>query len=125
MPIVANLSKSRKPAVLFEKVCHHILPKNYNISIVLVDSKTIKTLNKKYKGKEKTTDVLSFPISKNMGEIFINLDLIGKIAKTKKCTKKAVTTFLLIHSLLHLRGYKHGSIMENMEKKNIKKNLIV
>ena len=121
MPIVANLSKSRKPSVLFEKICKHILPKNYNISVVLVNNKAIKALNKKYKGNDKTTDVLSFPISKNMGEIFINLDLIDKTAKRKKSTKKTITTFLLIHSLLHLRGYKHGSIMENMEKKMSKK----
>ena len=121
MPIVTNLSKLRKPTISFEVICKHILPKNYDVSVVLVNNKTTKELNKKYRKKNKPTDVLSFPISENMGEIFINLELIDKIAKEKGQTKKTITTFLLIHSLLHLCGHKHGSIMENMERKLSKK----
>ena len=121
MPIVTNLSKLRKPAISFDIICKHILPKNYDISVVLSNNKATKELNKKYRNKNKPTDVLSFPISENMGEIFINLELIDKIAKEKGKTRKTITTFLLIHSLLHLCGHKHGSIMENMEKKLAKK----
>ncbi len=54
----------------FEKIKDDILGKKYELSIVLVGKKRGRTLNKKYRNKDYATDVLSFEISKNSGEIF-------------------------------------------------------
>jgi len=87
-------------------------------SVLLTGSKDIKNLNKKFRKKNKTTDVLSFPfyqkkelkkkIRKNkdiyLGDIILNYYKIQKIKK-----KDFTTEFnkLWIHGLLHLIGHKH------------------
>ena len=121
MQIVTNTTKLRKPSINFEKVCRAILPKKYKISIVFISGSKSKKLNKLYRHKDKSADVLSFPISKDMGEIFIDIENIKRESRSKQTTQKSLACFLLIHGLLHLQGHKHGYIMESMEKKFAKK----
>lgn len=90
----------------FEKIKNAILGKKYELSIVLVGAARIKNLNLKYRNKNKPTNVLSFEIDKNEGEIFIcpkvsQIDLL----------------FLLIHAMLHLKGLVHSSRMERYEQR--------
>ena len=91
--------------------------KKINFSILLTGNKEIKFLNKKFRKKNKTTDVLSFPYyspneTKNrlkkqdniyLGDIALNL---YKITNLKKNFKKEFNK-LWIHGFLHLMGYKH------------------
>lgn len=94
--------------------------KNISVEILLTEGRLMKFLNKRFRGKNKAADVLSFeepkefvsPKSKNrnIGEIYINTRY--KIQDTK---------YLLIHGLLHLFGYDHKKKsdiikMENKEK---------
>ena len=100
-----------------------VLGKKYELSLVVVGDKKIQTLNKEFRKKDYATDVLSFPLSKTSGEIFLNL----KVA-TKKSVKFVMTTtkyfyYVLIHSMLHLKGYEHGTKMEKEEQKYINKFL--
>lgn len=88
------------------------LGKKYDLSVAFVDNQTMKQLNRKYRKKPYPADVLSFPLSKNEGEILIN---------KKYARRKDYVGFLFIHSLLHLKGYKHGAKMELTEKKIVKK----
>ena len=97
-----------------------IFKKNHFLcSLLLSNNKKIKTLNSKFRNKNKSTDVLSFPfyekedlkrlIAKEkiiyLGDIIINLDKI----KNKKDKLKFLIEFnkLWIHGLLHLFGFKH------------------
>jgi rRNA maturation RNase YbeY len=60
--------------------------------------------------------VLSFPLEKNSGEIFINLE---KADKEKADFSEDYATHvgrLFIHGLLHLKGFTHSSKMESKEK---------
>tara|TARA_A100001011_G_scaffold217998_1_gene225923 strand:- start:923 stop:1381 length:459 start_codon:yes stop_codon:yes gene_type:complete len=91
--------------------------KSINFSIRLTGNKEIKILNKKFRKKNKTTDVLSFPyyipsetkdklkINKKiyLGDIVINL---YKIDKTKNKFEKEFNK-LWVHGLVHLLGHKH------------------
>ena len=52
---------------LIEEIKTEILGGNYDLSVAFVDKEKIKELNKRYRNKDKPTDVLSFPISKNSG----------------------------------------------------------
>ncbi|MCX6731545.1 MAG: rRNA maturation RNAse YbeY [Candidatus Parcubacteria bacterium] len=88
----------------WKKIKDKVLGKKYDLSVVVADSRTMKKLNETYRKKKGPANVLSFPLSKDMGEIFIN----------KKANQK---DFLFIHSLLHLKGLKHGKIMEREEQK--------
>ncbi len=97
------------------------------ISINLIDSKEIKNLNKIYRNKDKSTDVLSFPsgnldddfISKikilDLGDIFINLDILDSQAKTIESNKEMEIVFLFMHGSLHLIGYDHLNEIEAEE----------
>lgn len=88
----------------------------------------IKELNKKFRNKEAPTNVLSFPdtafqgIRKNcIGEIIISMDVIEEEVLNSSKSKIDHLIHLLIHSMLHLLGYKHD--LENdailMERKEI------
>ena len=70
-----------------------------------------KKLTKAQLHKTPTSNVLSFPLSKTSGEILI----------CKSAAKPYTPEFLFIHGLLHLKGYKHGGIMEHEEAKLVKK----
>ena len=103
--------------------------KKINFSILLTGNKEIKFLNKKFRKKNKATDVLSFPYYKKtelqnfkkteeiyLGDIILNLQMIQK--------KNFIKNFdrLWIHGFLHLLGYKHYfnkdfNKMNTLEKK--------
>ena len=93
-----------------------ILGKKYSLSIAYVDQKTSKELNKKYRSKNKPTNILSFPLRKDMGEIVLCLDVIKKEAKNFGRTFDQFLGFLVIHGMLHLDGMQHGSTMEEREE---------
>ena len=81
--------------------------KGYELSLVFCGNSLSRKLNRVYRGKDRPTNVLSFPLSKNSGEIFINLSGLGAFGVLE----------LFIHGLLHLKGMAHGRKMEQAEKK--------
>jgi probable rRNA maturation factor len=90
------------------------------ISILFVNDERMRILNSRFRGIDRTTDVLSFPqnefISPNAQRLTPNLvlgDVVISLPKTKKQAEENCLTFhqelkrLLIHGLLHLIGYDH------------------
>ncbi|MBX4199854.1 rRNA maturation RNase YbeY [Candidatus Parcubacteria bacterium] len=108
---ILNTTKSKTPVLDFMSIKNTVLGKSYELSLVFIGDTRSHRLNLSYRGKDKPTDVLSFPLSKASGEIFINL---------KKSARFGVG-FLFIHGILHLKGFEHGVRMENEEKKLLKK----
>ncbi len=98
-----------------------ILGKKYELSLVIVSLSEIRKLNKKYRGINKSTDILSFPLSKNEGEIYINLDMVKQQALKFNKSYENFLGFLFIHGLVHLKGFDHGSTMERIEARFRKK----
>jgi len=87
-------------------------------------------LNKKYKKDNKDTDVLTF-VSKNQNkflgnilycDIFFSIDVIEKYIEKNKINLYEHFNHLLIHSVLHMNGYNHKSLVqfEKMKKEEIK-----
>jgi probable rRNA maturation factor len=66
----------------------------------------MRELNKKYRRKDKATDVLSFQYG-NSGEVAICLKEVKKNAKKFKSTLNKELTRVLIHGILHVLGYSH------------------
>ena len=109
------------------------LKKSIYFTLLLSGEKEIKNLNKKFRNKNKATDVLSFPfytkkelhkrlISEKeiyLGDIIINLNKI----KDKKKSKNFKTEFnnLWIHGLVHLFGHDHKKEKEFLVMKKIEK----
>ncbi|MSU55235.1 MAG: rRNA maturation RNase YbeY [Candidatus Taylorbacteria bacterium] len=101
----------------FELIKETVLGKEYELSLVFVNRSTIKKLNKEHRKIDKATDILSFPLSKSAGEIFINLEESKKEAIKFDREIENFISFLFIHGLVHLEGFDHGSRMEARETK--------
>ena len=102
--------------------------KKYEFSVLLTNNKKMKSLNFKFRKKNKPTDVLSFPFqhegkkSVYIGDIAISFEMVNKRSK--------VSNFFLeldkmwIHGYFHLIGYDHKKIID-FKKMNKKENLVL
>ncbi len=113
---ITNKTKGTLPKVPFEKMKNFALGEKYNLSLVFIGKETSKKLNHKYRGKNKETNILSFPLDKKNGEIFINLKLAHKQKENFDRKLANFVAFLFIHGLTHLKGMQHGSKMEKAEE---------
>ncbi|MFH1598404.1 MAG: rRNA maturation RNase YbeY [Patescibacteria group bacterium] len=93
------------------RVCKKSLSK-YQLSIALVDNRTIRRLNKQYRNKNKITTVLSFSFSEESGEIVLAVPEIRKKSQEEGISFKNNLQRILVHGLLHLCGYHHGNQKE-------------
>jgi probable rRNA maturation factor len=94
-----------------------ILGKDYELSLAFISALKSRQLNKIYRGKNEPTNILSFSLSKKEGEILICKEMAKRDAPKFKKAYKEFLKFLVIHGMLHLKGMKHGSKMEEEEKK--------
>ena len=105
------------PNIKFEKIKDSALGKDYDLSLIFTDQKKMKKLNLIYRDKNAPTDILSFPISDNEGEIYISLEEARMEAKKFDRPYENFIAFLFIHGCVHLKGHDHGSTMESIEAK--------
>ena len=111
---------------------------DFEVSLTLVDKDEIHTLNRDYRGVDRPTDVLSFPMDDEifpgeedvdliLGDIVICLDIAKAQAEEYGHSLDRELSYLICHSTLHLLGYDHmeddeKAIMRGKEKE-IMKNL--
>lgn len=105
----------------FEEIKNAVLGKNYSLSLVFTTPSHMKKLNESFRNKNETTDILSFPLSKTEGEMFLCISVAKKEALKFNRELHNFIEFLFIHGLTHLKGMTHGSRMESEEKKYRKK----
>jgi probable rRNA maturation factor len=102
--------------------------KNQEFSILLTNSKKIRSLNYKFKKKNKPTDVLSFPtqnVFKNnsyIGDMAICFEIINKRSKTSNFFLEFDKMW--IHGYFHLIGYDHKKL-KDFKKMSKKENLVL
>jgi len=91
------------------KVRHQKLLKAKTITLVFLDSKEMKQINKQFRGKNLPTDVLSFASMEkdSLGELLFCLDVLKKQAKEQRHSLEIEFLYMLIHGVLHLLGYDH------------------
>jgi probable rRNA maturation factor len=104
-----------------EKLRKEILKEKYSLSVNFISPKEALTLNEKYRNKDYTPNILSFPLSNTEGEIFICLSVARKGAKEFSLSYQDFLKLLLVHGVLHLKGLDHGEKMERKEKEIFKK----
>lgn len=80
------------------------------ISIALVSPREMHSLNRKWRGKDRVTDVLSFEFAHGpvKGELVLCYDQAVRQAKELKHPVQDELCFLIVHGVLHLWGYDHG-----------------
>jgi probable rRNA maturation factor len=104
---ITNTTKTKIDTKFLQKAAQAafaVLHTKKDISLVFIGDAKMKELNKKYRHKNKTTDVLSF---EEVDEIFISLPVAKKQAKLLKTSLKVELTRLLTHGIVHLNGYDH------------------
>lgn len=72
----------------------------------------IRSLNRQYRGKDKPTDVLSFPLADELhpfllGDVVISVETAARQAQRRGHSLREELQILLIHGILHLLGYDH------------------
>ena len=122
---INNLTEVKVDEIFIKKAAQIVLKgekeKNINLSIAFVGQKRIRELNKKYRGKNRVTDVLAFPEREiGLGEIIICIRKVKKNARRFSSDFKTELSRVLIHGILHLLGYNHEE-SEKMAKKMMEK----
>lgn len=126
MRVFVNVQDKRwkKYNIDFKKIAAAAVGSKYNnaeVSITLVNDREIHKINKKYRGIDKPTNVLSFELGDDilLGDIFISLDTVRQEAKQENISVAEHTAHMVVHGVLHLLGYDHiiDSDAEKMEKK--------
>lgn len=109
-----------KEGRLLRRIVRAVLGASYNLSVVFVGDARARRLNRTHRGKDRPTNVLSFPLSKKSGELYIDLPLCRREAPSFGSSPHHHTYFIFIHGLLHLKGLTHGKHMEHLEQKLLK-----
>lgn len=104
-----------------KKISNDILGTSYDVSIVVIGEKRARALNEQYRGKSYVPNVLSFPIDESMGEIFLNPKTAKLEAPKFNLTTDQYLNYLIIHSMLHLKGFDHSDEMSAKENFYMKK----
>ncbi len=81
------------------------LQQSVEICVTIVDNNEIREINKKFRGIDKATDVLSFPLP--IGDIIIAYDKIYEQAAEYGHSPERELAFLTAHGILHVLGYDH------------------
>jgi len=102
---------------LFTDIKNKVLGKNFELSLAFIGTKRMRKLNRDHRKKDYATDILSFNVDKNLGEIVINPDKARQKAPLFERTYDNYLKFIFIHGLFHLKGYEHSSRMESEEEK--------
>jgi probable rRNA maturation factor len=94
------------------------------LSVLLTDDDHIRNLNRRYRDKDRPTDVLSFPLDAPkrgsrqafaLGDVVISIDTAARQAASRRRELQVEVTHLLAHGLLHLIGHDHGSAPEKQK----------
>ena len=112
-------NKIKNKEIFFQSICeafpkkYKFLSKNVSFTLLLSNNKNIKKLNKKFRNKNKPTDILSFPLSHKtsiekdtyLGDIIISFNYMNKDKEKRLFKTTVIKTF--IHGFLHLLGFDH------------------
>lgn len=103
-----------------------------SLSLVFVGDKRMQNLNKKYRGKNKTTDVISFGFLGDrarmpqdlLGEIFISIPQAKRQARAFSHSLQKEVEHLFVHGVLHILGYEHGRSREASSMRRLEEKIL-
>lgn len=114
---ICNTTHRALPPIPFQKIARAALGKGYYLSVVICGDTLAKRMNKTHRKKSYPANVLSFPLTHNEGEIFLNVDAAKREARRSKSGEQSRIALLFVHGCLHLKNLRHGKRMERAEKK--------
>ena len=115
-------------------------PDDAEVSVTLTDNEEIHEINREFRGVDRATDVLSFPMAEDddnigdfdmdkgavlLGDIIISVEKIEEQAKEYQHSFERELAYLTIHSTLHLLGYDHVTSEEDEKEMTQKQDKII
>ncbi len=137
--ITYKLKRLVRRAVIYS-LDHEGYFNNAEVSVTFTDNEGIRALNAQYRGIDKATDVLSFPLTEfdggeeppvdeaegALGDIVISLERARAQAEEFGHSFEREVAFLTVHSMLHLFGYDHvNSEEEELEMRKKQKQILI
>ena len=124
-------------ASILREIASDLEPRERAVDIVLIDDKSIREINRDYRGRDAATDVISFSYLEDggpaqeediVGEIYISLETVRREASELGVDWKHLFLRIGVHGLLHVVGYEHGTDddaerMERQERKVLSRHL--
>lgn len=107
--------KDSVPGIPFKEIWRTILGDRYALSLVICGDKLSRRLNQEYRHKDYSPNVLSFPLEKHAGEIFLNIRKAEREAREMGVSLRERIAHLYVHGCFHLAGYEHSDDMERRE----------
>ena len=104
------------------------------VSIVFVDDGEMRNLNRNFRGINKSTDVLAFPMNDGkfaninpqlLGDVVISVPTARKQGEANSHSMERELSILLIHGVLHLLGYDHQSAREEATMRELESEYIM
>lgn len=104
-----------------EKLVAGVAPGFDSVGIRLAGDRTLRRLNRDFRGKDKSTDVLSFPgeetpEGRHLGDIVVSIPTAARQAAERGATLLEEVKLLLLHGVLHCLGHDHETDRGEMEK---------
>jgi probable rRNA maturation factor len=132
---IVNLTKKRISSDLVKKIVRKTIKSAsadlslLEISVVFVNEAEIRKINRKYRQKNKSTDVLSFRYNLGYnkkeevleGELMLCPEIIANNARAHKVKFDRELAFVLSHGVLHILGWRHGEKMYELQDEVIGK----
>jgi probable rRNA maturation factor len=99
----------REIATFARRVLRHLDVHTDDVAIAFVHDDEMRRLNRDFRHKDKTTDVLTFPGDDptHLGDIVISIDQARRQARDEKHSLATEVRYLILHGILHALGYDH------------------
>jgi probable rRNA maturation factor len=136
--ITYTLRKRRLPTAAFKSKLMTLLQilrlPNAELSVLFLGDRAMRTLNRTWLGKDKTTDVLSFPLRRGkflqiqpemLGDIVISIPFAARQANAAGHSLAVEIERLLVHGLVHLLGYDHEQGRREANRMKRKEQLLL
>ena len=121
-----KVSLDCQPWQVFASKAMKLLPSGTaGVTIAFVSDRAMRELNRLWRHKQGTTDVLSFPASQdafevadgpNLGDVVISVEQAARQAKEHRLTFDQELAQLILHGLIHLCGYDHATDNGEMDR---------
>ncbi len=84
------------------------------VNVVIVDDREMRRLNRRYRGKDKPTDLLSFGYEAGaqdavVGDVYVSYETLSRDARRLGVDARHLSVRIVVHGLLHVAGYDHES----------------
>lgn len=130
--IINNQRKIKLDRRVFQEFTETAIKKideaeNKSVTVAFVSDRKMRELNKEFRDKDKTTDVLSFPFEADefdteqnfLGDIVISLEQAARQAAENDLSLEAEVKQLILHGVLHLCGYDHENDDGEMNRREL------